>query len=107
MLWSSILLLGVAQLCASKVLSRRWDNVAEKHSWVEIPKGWQHKEHASPNHIFDMRIGLKQHGIEELIENLMEISEPTHPRSVPIIHKIVQRLIYSKKIHPTLDEGTG
>ncbi|KAF9564221.1 subtilisin-like protein [Agrocybe pediades] len=80
MLWSSILLLGVAQLCASKVLSRRWENVAEKHSWVEIPKGWQHKAPAPAGHLFDMRIGMKQHGIEELIENLMEISDPTHHR---------------------------
>ncbi|KAF4610501.1 hypothetical protein D9613_006689 [Agrocybe pediades] len=80
MLWSSILLLGVAQLCASKVLSRRWEDVAEKHSWVEIPKGWQHKAPAPADHLFDMRIGMKQHGIEELIENLMEISDPTHHR---------------------------
>ncbi|PPQ94446.1 hypothetical protein CVT25_002537 [Psilocybe cyanescens] len=80
MLWSSILLLGVAQLATSKVLSRRWDDVAEKHSWVEIPNGWQLKESAAPNVIFDLKLGLKQHGMDDLIANLMETSDPAHSR---------------------------
>ncbi|KDR68017.1 hypothetical protein GALMADRAFT_272863 [Galerina marginata CBS 339.88] len=80
MLWSSILYLGFVQLCASRALSRRWDDLAEKHSWVEIPQGWQLKAAAPADHLFELRIGLKQHGIEELIENLMEISDPTHLR---------------------------
>ncbi|KAF8903506.1 peptidase S8/S53 domain-containing protein [Gymnopilus junonius] len=80
MLWSSVLLLGAAQLCASSVLSRRWNDLAEKHSWVDIPRGWQIKGPAPPNHIFELRIGLKQNGMDKLIENLMEISDPTHAR---------------------------
>ncbi|KAF8903507.1 peptidase S8/S53 domain-containing protein [Gymnopilus junonius] len=80
MLWSSIILLVAAQLCASTVLSRRWNDLAEKHSWVETPRGWQVKGPAPSNHIFELRIGLKQDGMDKLIENLMEISDPTHAR---------------------------
>jgi tripeptidyl-peptidase-1 len=80
MLWSSILLLVAAQLCTSRILSRRWDDVAEKHAWVDIPRGWQLKAPAPANHHFELRIGLNQQGIDELIANLMEISDPTHSR---------------------------
>jgi tripeptidyl-peptidase-1 len=80
MLWSPLVLLGIAHLCASKALSRRWDDVAEKHSWVDVPRGWQLKSSAPSNLLFDLRIGLKQNGMDSLIGNLMEISDPTHHR---------------------------
>jgi len=80
MLWTSFLLLGLAQLCTSNVLTKRWDDVAEKHSWVETPRGWQLKGPAPSKHIFQLKIGLRQHGMEDLIANLMEISDPTHSR---------------------------
>jgi tripeptidyl-peptidase-1 len=80
MLWTSFLLLGLAQLCTSEVLTKRWDDVAEKHSWVETPRGWQLKGPASSKHIFQLKIGLKQHGLEDLVANLMEISDPAHSR---------------------------
>ncbi|KAF8903511.1 peptidase S8/S53 domain-containing protein [Gymnopilus junonius] len=40
------------------------------------PRGWQMKGPAPSNHIFELRIGLKQDGMDKLIENLMEISDP-------------------------------
>ncbi|KAH9479704.1 putative tripeptidyl-peptidase SED2 [Psilocybe cubensis] len=80
MLWTSFLLLGAVQLAASKAISRRWDDVAEKHSWVEVPKGWQFKQAADPNVFFNLKLGLKQHGMDDLIANLMEISDPFHSR---------------------------
>ncbi|KAF9559351.1 subtilisin-like protein [Agrocybe pediades] len=54
--------------------------MVEKHSWVGIPAGWRHEAAAPASHVFNIKIGLKQQGIEELIENLMEISDPTHVR---------------------------
>ncbi|KAF8972690.1 peptidase S8/S53 domain-containing protein [Flammula alnicola] len=80
MLWSLPLVLGLVQLSASKALVKRWDDVAEKHSWVDIPRGWELKAPAPANYMFDLRIGLKQHGIDDLIDNLMEISDPFHSR---------------------------
>ncbi|KDR68709.1 hypothetical protein GALMADRAFT_215577 [Galerina marginata CBS 339.88] len=84
MLWSAILLVCSAQLGASRALSQRWDDFAEKHSWVDIPRGWKFKFRtaAPPNHLLQLRIGLKQDGIdhEELVENLMEISDAKHTK---------------------------
>lgn len=82
MLWRSIILLGIAQLAASNGLTRRWDNVAEKHSWLDIPRGWQQKAPAASDLVFDLKLGLKQLGMDDLISNLMEISDPTHSRCV-------------------------
>lgn len=82
MLWSSFLVLGLAQLAMSNPLVKRWDDFAEKHAWVEVPRGWEHKGAAPADHVFDMRIGLKQDGINDLIDNLMEISDPFHARYV-------------------------
>jgi len=81
MLWSSVLILGLAQLSTSKIL-RRWNDVAEKHSWVEVPNGWEYKAPAAADHLFELRIGMKQSGMDELIANLMEISDPSHSRHV-------------------------
>ncbi|KAF9482612.1 subtilisin-like protein [Pholiota conissans] len=80
MLWSSFLLLGVAQLALSSPLVKRFEDFSEKHSWADIPNGWEHKAAAPADYVFDMRIGLKQYGIDDLIENLMEISDPYHAR---------------------------
>lgn len=79
-LWTSFLAIAVAQLVSAKPLSKRWDDVAEKHAWAEIPRGWQHKAPAPADYIFEMRIGLKQDGINDLIGNLMETSDPAHAR---------------------------
>ncbi|KAF4612315.1 hypothetical protein D9613_003707 [Agrocybe pediades] len=87
MLWSLPLLwacFAPATLTAlaspGKPLSRRWADVAEVHSWNEIPRGWKVLSSAPPDYPLNMRIGLKQYGMDELIENLLEISDPTHPR---------------------------
>jgi len=76
------LLLGLTPLSSAKLL-RRWDDFAEKHSWPEVPQGWEYRAAAPQDHTFELRIGLKQHRIEELIENLLEISDPSHERFAP------------------------
>ena len=63
-------------------LVRRWNDFTEKHSWIQIPKGWELFSEAPSDYTFDLRIGLKQNGMEKLIENLMEISDPSHVRYV-------------------------
>lgn len=80
--WTSFLALGLAQLAMAKPLVKRWDDVAEKHSWADIPRGWEHKAVAPADYMFEMRIGLKQDGINDLIANLMETSDPVHSRCV-------------------------
>src|ERR1700732_5616174 len=82
MIWWSILTLTLVRLCVSKPLSKRWDNLSVKHSWTEIPHGWEMHGHAPANHSMDMRIGLKQDKLDELISSLYEVSEPAHERYV-------------------------
>ncbi|PPQ71894.1 hypothetical protein CVT24_006868 [Panaeolus cyanescens] len=80
MRWGALFLFAFAQLCAANPVVRRWDDFSEKHSWAETPRGWAFKAEAPANHVFPMRIGLKQNGIDDLIANLMEISDPSHSR---------------------------
>ncbi|GLB43381.1 putative pro-kumamolisin, activation domain [Lyophyllum shimeji] len=78
MRWSSAVVLSLLHLCLSKPLSRRWDDIAEKHSWAEIPRGWEYYSDAPADHMFEMRVALKQNRIDDLIANLMETSDPGH-----------------------------
>ena len=90
MLWSSLLVLGLVQLGlvqlgTSKDLLKRWDNLAIKHAWPEVPQGWEHRAPAPSNYVLELRIGLKQDRIDDLIENLMEISDPTSSRCISFV----------------------
>ncbi|KAF8998513.1 peptidase S8/S53 domain-containing protein [Cyathus striatus] len=80
MLVPAALVLGFLQLCTATPLQKRWDDLAEKHSWVEIPKGWELVAPAPADHKFELRIGLKQDKFEDLIATLMETSDPYHER---------------------------
>ncbi|KAF8886336.1 subtilisin-like protein [Infundibulicybe gibba] len=80
MLFSTVLVLGLANLSLSKPLSRRWDDLVEKHAWVQPPRGWVYSSAAPPDHYFDMRIGLKQDKFDTLITTLMETSDPNHEK---------------------------
>ena len=84
MLLSVTLLLGIAHFALitySKPL-KRWEDLTTKHSWIEIPKGWEYIAPAPPDYVFDLKIAIKQPKIDDLIANLMEISDPNHPRFV-------------------------
>jgi tripeptidyl-peptidase-1 len=82
MLWSFLLVFGLAQLGNSKTPLKRWDNLALKHAWPEIPHGWEYTAPAPSNYVLELRVGLKQNKIDDLIDNLMEISDPTNPRYI-------------------------
>ncbi|TFK63265.1 subtilisin-like protein [Pluteus cervinus] len=80
MRWSSLLVLALAHFSVSTPLRKRWDDLTEKHSWAEVPRGWEFVSSAPPNYTFDLRIGLKQSGMDKLIASLMETSDPNHYR---------------------------
>jgi tripeptidyl-peptidase-1 len=81
-LFSVPILLGLAQFALATPLLRRWDDITEKHAWVEIPRGWEYEAPAPKDYKFNLRIGLKQDKIDALIANLMETSDPSHARYV-------------------------
>jgi tripeptidyl-peptidase-1 len=80
MIWSTVLIAVFAQLCISKPLSKRWNDFSLKHSWNEVPRGWQHHGPAPPEYTMDLRIGLRQDKLDELISSLYEVSDPAHAR---------------------------
>ncbi|KAF9013555.1 subtilisin-like protein [Hymenopellis radicata] len=67
---------------ATPPISKRWEKpeLVEKHAWAEIPRGWVYQAAPSPDHVLDMRIGLKKHREGELISALYEVSSPQHER---------------------------
>jgi tripeptidyl-peptidase-1 len=74
-------LLALLQVCSSKpVVVKRWDDLQLKHSWLEVPRGWELVGPAPADHALHMRIGLKQDRIDELISSLYQVSDPDHDR---------------------------
>ena len=82
MFWSAVLSLALVQISLSRPLPKRWDDFSVKHSWTEIPRGWALHGPAPADHSMDMRIGLKQDRLHELISSLYEVSDPSHERYV-------------------------
>ena len=84
MLSASLLFLGLLQLAVSKpLLSKRWNEFDVKHSWAEVPRGWELHGPAPEDYKFNMRIALKQDRFEDLVTSLYEVSDPYHSRYVP------------------------
>ncbi|KAH9940766.1 subtilisin-like protein [Epithele typhae] len=80
MFLTSVLLLGLTHLAASKPFAKRWDDFEVKHAWAETPRGWAYHAPAPADYSFDMRIGLKQDRFDELVANLYQVSDPAHSR---------------------------
>ncbi|KAJ7574377.1 peptidase S8/S53 domain-containing protein [Mycena floridula] len=80
-------MLALSTLCFAFLLSfttanpvRLWDDLTVKHAWTEPPPGWQLHSEVSPDHVFEMRLGLKHGGEAELVNSLHEVSDPDHSR---------------------------
>ena len=80
MIWSTVVILGLVQLCACKPFSKRWNDFSVKHSWTQVPRGWELYGPAPAEYMLDLRIGLKQDKLDELITSLYEVSDPAHAR---------------------------
>jgi tripeptidyl-peptidase-1 len=90
--------LGLAQLCISTPLNgHQWDDFVGKHAWEEIPQGWEYHSPAPDNHLLEMRIGLKQDKLDELISTMYEVSDPAHERCVHHLLDYMEKLTESIK----------
>ncbi|KAG9087313.1 hypothetical protein FRC06_002603, partial [Ceratobasidium sp. 370] len=70
-------LLALASVsCASPLTT----NFKTRHALHEVPTGWKAIDRAPAEHLIDMRIGLKQARMAELLSTLTEVSDPTHAR---------------------------
>ncbi|KAL5536826.1 hypothetical protein ACEPAF_649 [Sanghuangporus sanghuang] len=76
-------------------LDKRWDDFQVKHAWVAVPNGWVvHSADAPPDHVLDMRIGLKQDKFEQLVDELYQVSDPRHERyGAHLSKEDVERLV--------------
>ncbi|KAH6916261.1 peptidase S8/S53 domain-containing protein [Coprinopsis sp. MPI-PUGE-AT-0042] len=83
-----IQLIAIAPILASLCLAtpfeldRRWNTepLVVRHSWPTVPQGWERVSKPPPSHVIHLRIGLKQHRMDELISRLLEVSDPSHTR---------------------------
>ncbi|KAF8267951.1 subtilisin-like protein [Lactarius quietus] len=77
-----IFILSILALVGSfaKPLLPRWDDMHTKHSWKTVPKNWERLGSPPSGTTIDLYIALKSHRENALIDELYEISEPSHPR---------------------------
>ncbi|KAG9076070.1 hypothetical protein FS749_012190, partial [Ceratobasidium sp. UAMH 11750] len=69
--------LALALLSSASPLATEFTTRHELH---EVPTGWTAVARAPAEHLINMRIGLKQARMTELLSTLAEVSDPTHAR---------------------------
>jgi hypothetical protein len=76
-----------------------------KHSWHSIPERWEHHGHPHSGATIDLHIALKPHRDNALIDALYEVSDPKHPKCVPVpLHRCTcsyMRMVYHTDMAPT------
>lgn|SRR6267142_6926183 len=85
MLLLSLLFIFVsASLGIAHPTAKHWEDMRTKHSWHSIPERWEHHGHPHSWATIDLRIALKPRRESALIDALYEVSDPKHPKCVPI-----------------------
>jgi tripeptidyl-peptidase-1 len=80
-----LVLMAFALVGLATPFDKRWVDMREKHSWVNIPRGWELHTPAPANHTLDMHIWMKQAGLDNLLSDLLQVSDPTHRRPVAFL----------------------
>lgn len=70
-------ILALALLSSASPLSV---DFTTRHALHEVPSGWTVVARAPAEHKIDLRIGLKQGRMAELLATLGEVSDPAHAR---------------------------
>ena len=65
-------------------LASRWVDMRVRHFWDVTPHKWGHLSTPSDSTPIDLRISLKPHHENALIEALYEVSSPNHPKHVSL-----------------------
>ncbi|KAH8990961.1 subtilisin-like protein [Lactarius akahatsu] len=61
-------------------LASHWDDLRPKHAWNSVPENWQNLGHPPADTTIDLHIALKAKNENALIDALIEVSSPGHPR---------------------------
>ena len=87
--WLSVLFFfATAPVGLTTPIAQRWDDMRVKHSWDSIPAKWEHHGHPQASATIDLRVALKPHRENALIDALYEVSDPKQPKCVssPLFH---------------------
>ncbi|KAH9035161.1 subtilisin-like protein [Lactarius deliciosus] len=57
-----------------------WDDHRPKHTWNSVPENWKNLGHPPADTTIDLHIALKAQNENALIDALIEVSSPGHPR---------------------------
>ncbi|KAH9035142.1 subtilisin-like protein [Lactarius deliciosus] len=69
-----------ASYCQPPTFASRWDGVQVKHTWSSIPENWLNLGHPPADGTIDLHIALKAKNENALIDALIEVSSPGHPK---------------------------
>ncbi|KAH9018849.1 subtilisin-like protein [Lactarius pseudohatsudake] len=57
-----------------------WDDLRAKHTWNSVPENWNNLGHPPADTAIDLHIALKAKNENALIDALIEVSSPGHPK---------------------------
>ncbi|KAH9013167.1 subtilisin-like protein [Lactarius deliciosus] len=63
-----------------------WGDARVKHAWSSVPANWETLGCPSAGTTIDLYIALNPHQEDALIDALYEVSDPRHPRHLPLLH---------------------
>lgn len=103
MYWLSMLsVLAAVPLGLATPTLPRWDDMRLKHSWDSIPEKWEYQGHPPAGMTIDLRIALKPHRENALIDALYEVSDPGHSRYVSIPLYLCKHLLTHAYVYAAL-----
>ncbi|KAH9973541.1 peptidase S8/S53 domain-containing protein [Lactifluus volemus] len=80
MYWLSVLsILTVVSFGLAIPAVSLWDDMRVKHAWATAPEKWDCLGHPPAGTTIDLRIALKSHHENALVNALYEVSDPKHP----------------------------
>ena len=66
--------------CHAMPLPSPWGDLLVKHKWDDIPDNWVFLGHPPEGTAIDLHIELKPHRENAMIDALLEVSQPGHPK---------------------------
>lgn len=109
MYWLSLLsVLAAVSLSLATPISR-WDDMRLKHSWESIPEKWECQGHPPIGTTIDLRVALKPHRENALIDALYEVSDPRRSKYVfiPLLLCDFAHIIICLQIRCASVQGAG
>ncbi|KAH9170391.1 subtilisin-like protein [Lactarius sanguifluus] len=64
----------------AKPFASHWDDLRPKHAWNSVPENWKNLGHPPADTTIDLHIAFKAQNENALIDALIAVSSPGHPR---------------------------